>query len=73
MKVSKLETELPTFVPTHKAVLKPCGGELGSLYDSPKWERLHHNSRYASHSCKKDKKSYRPWRRVGSAIKSMTV
>lgn len=44
-----------------KSALKIYGGNLKNLYDSPRLE-CGFESRNAGHSCKKDKKSYRPWR-----------
>lgn len=73
MRIKRLETELPQHTGMHKGVLKANGGALGHLYDSIKFEDPDHHSRNARHNCRKDRKGYKPWRKVGSAIKSMTV
>ena len=66
----QLATELP-MTGMHKSALKINGGSMESLYDSPRFEDGKH-SRNASHTAKKDSKSYRPYQRTGSFLKSLT-
>jgi len=56
----------------HKSALKINGGSMEDLYDSRRFEDGLH-SRHAARSCKKDLKSFRPWQKTGSAIKTLAV
>ena len=81
-KVTVLETELvevselesaPMIAGNRKGALKASGGKLGCLYDSRRFDDPWYRSRSASHSAKKDSKSYRPWRKTGSVVKNYAL
>lgn len=69
--VNELATELPMAMSSHKAILTAGEGDLGDMYFSSKFEHKYHFSRYAGHSCKKDRKNYRPYRKTGSVVKTI--
>lgn len=67
--VTSIQTEIPTHGSMRKTALKVLGGELGNLWDVPRWDDRGTRSRTAAHSCHKDYRSYRPWQRA--SIKSI--
>ena len=72
--VTGIQTEIPTHGSMRKTALKVLGGELGNLWDVPRWDDRGTRSRTAAHSCHKDYKSrYKPWQHMtAKTIKSIT-